>query len=53
MSLSKELHRLEQHAYAVMQAMPELREADETLSGFELVKAIEEIGTRYGLTIGV
>lgn len=52
MSLTKELHRLKAHATSVLKAMPELEEADRTLTGVELVEAIEDIGKRYGLSIG-
>lgn len=49
--LTKELDRLEAHANAVLKALPELREADQTMTGIALVEAITEIGERYGLNV--
>lgn len=49
MTVAQELAKLERHATAVLAAMPELKEADETLKGVEKLEAIKAIGTKYGL----
>lgn len=48
-NVSNELLKLERRANAVLQAMPELREADANLSGFEKLESIKAIAARYGV----
>jgi hypothetical protein len=48
-NVSTELLKLELHAQAVLAAMPELREADSMLVGFEKLESINDICKRYGL----
>jgi hypothetical protein len=41
--------RLECHCFAVSQALPELKDAVNTLAGVELSDKINEIGARFNL----
>jgi len=51
MKYPKELLLLERHAFAVMQAMPELKAAHDSCTGTELFERLEEIEVKYGLSV--
>lgn len=52
MKYPKELLLLERHAFAVRNAIPEMKKAYDTLTGNNLDSALDEIGVRFGLTQG-
>lgn len=45
----KSLLQLERCAFAVTQAMPELKAAHDTYNGAELVTELDKIKTKYGI----
>lgn len=49
MKYPKELLQLERHAFAVTQAMPELKAAHDMYVGPDLVDALNKIEVKYGL----
>lgn len=48
-TVTEELLELERFCKAGLEAMPHLKEADQTLKGVEKLEAIKKIGTEYGL----
>ena len=47
--VSVHLRQLFAHAHAILQARPELEEADRTLTGADLVQRMKAIGAKFNL----
>ena len=50
MKYPTELLRLERHAFAVLKAMPRLKEAHDNCTGSDLLDEIEKIEVQFGLS---